>query len=83
MQTRHRKSVWAVLLALLVTATGLAVTPAPAGAIAFSDVPSDHDFWPEINAMSNRGVINGYDDGTFRPTAPVTRQAMAAFLWRV
>jgi hypothetical protein len=28
-------------------------------------------------------VARGYDDGTYRPTAPVSRGAMAAFLFRL
>ena len=28
------------------------------------------------------GVVNGYDDGTFKPDNPVTRQQFAAMLWR-
>ncbi|OWY59268.1 hypothetical protein B7486_75500, partial [cyanobacterium TDX16] len=29
------------------------------------------------------GISEGYDDGTFRPDANVSRQAMAAFLFRL
>jgi hypothetical protein len=56
----------------------------PAGAAHFSDVPDDHPFAPAINFLSHGGadVIQGYPDGTFRPGAPVTRQEMAAFLYR-
>ncbi len=52
----------------------------------FSDVPTDHPFFAEIEALSASGISTGWeeDDGTFtfRPNLPVTRQAMAAFLAR-
>jgi hypothetical protein len=48
----------------------------------FPDVSDSNPFCVEINTLATRGVIAGYPDGTFRPTAPISRQAVAAFLWR-
>ena len=48
----------------------------------FPDVPPSHPFHPEITWAAGEGIVQGYDDGTFRPSAAVTRQAMAAFLHR-
>ena len=48
----------------------------------FSDVGADHPFCDEITWMVGKGVTTGYDDGTFRPSAAVSRQAMAPFLYR-
>ena len=53
--------------------------PSPAG---FPDVTSDHPFHDEIDALAAAGISQGYDDGTFKPGATVSRQAMAAFLNR-
>jgi hypothetical protein len=53
--------------------------PAP----PFSDVPAGHPFHDEIAWMASSGVAGGYPDGTFRPTEPVSRQAMAGFLHRL
>jgi hypothetical protein len=50
---------------------------------AFSDVPSDHAFHDEIGWMADTGISEGYLDGTYRPTAPVSRQAMSAFMQRL
>ncbi len=39
----------------------------------FNDVPADNGFYDYIETAFNRGVISGYDDGTFRPDNNVTR----------
>jgi len=49
----------------------------------FTDVPLSNAFCDEITWLAGSGIAGGYDDGTFRPTAPVTRQAMSAFLYRL
>ncbi|OWY59530.1 hypothetical protein B7486_74080, partial [cyanobacterium TDX16] len=71
---------WALVLAVVVL-LGLAEAPARAGT-GFPDVPPSHPFHPEITWAAGEGIVQGYDDGTFRPSAAVTRQAMAAFLHR-
>jgi hypothetical protein len=48
----------------------------------FSDVPVDSPFCGEIAWMADTGISEGYEDGTYRPTAGLTRQAMSAFLYR-
>jgi len=55
--------------------------PAP-GTQTFSDVGPNHPFYTEIEWMAEEGLADGYDDGTFGSTRPVSRQAMAAFLYR-
>jgi hypothetical protein len=55
-----------------------AVPVPPAG--PFPDVGADHRFAEAIAWMASTGLARGYDDGTFRPTATVSRQAMASFL---
>ncbi|MCC5954079.1 MAG: S-layer homology domain-containing protein [Acidimicrobiia bacterium] len=61
----------------------LAGPPAPAcDDTLFSDIPAGHPFCDEITTAVRDGIVQGYDDGTFRPTAAVSRQAMAAFLYR-
>lgn len=49
----------------------------------FSDVPVDHPFYTEIAWLASTGVSEGYQDGTYRPTASISRQAMSAFLHRM
>ncbi|RIJ68908.1 S-layer homology domain-containing protein [Nakamurella silvestris] len=52
----------------------------------FADVPTSSTFCGEIAWMDRVGITNGYTSGqtrTFRPNESVSRQAMAAFLYRV
>lgn len=48
----------------------------------FVDVSYADVFGDEILYLFTRDVVTGWPDGTFRPTAPVSREAMAAFLYR-
>ncbi|WP_165310896.1 S-layer homology domain-containing protein [Microbacterium protaetiae] len=48
----------------------------------FSDVPTTAPFYTEVTWLAQTGVTTGYSDGTFRPHNPITREAMAAFLYR-
>lgn len=52
----------------------------PPGDRTFSDVSSTHPFFLEIEWLADAGISTGYPDGTYRPDASVTRQAMASFL---
>ncbi|MCC5954062.1 MAG: S-layer homology domain-containing protein [Acidimicrobiia bacterium] len=64
------------------TSPGTAAPPCPPGVGPFTDVPADHPFCAEITWLVDQGIASGYDDGSFRPTAAISRQAMAAFLFR-
>lgn len=47
----------------------------------FADVQPGQTFFAEIEWLKSTGITNGYPDG-FHPVEPVSRQAMAAFLFR-
>ncbi|MBR3932883.1 MAG: S-layer homology domain-containing protein [Clostridia bacterium] len=47
---------------------------------AFSDVDSTMWYAPYVAAAYNNGFVSGYDDGTFKPDNPITRQEMAKML---
>ncbi|MGK3647699.1 S-layer homology domain-containing protein [Pseudarthrobacter enclensis] len=55
----------------------------PSNAPTFSDVSPSNQFYNEIRWLASTGITTGYPDGTFRPLAPVNRDAMAAFLYRL
>lgn len=40
---------------------------------SFSDVSSSHENYEAITYLAQKGIVNGYSDGTFRPDATVTR----------
>lgn len=48
----------------------------------FTDVATDNQFYKEIAWLAETGISTGYTDGSFRPLAPVKRDAMAAFMNR-
>jgi hypothetical protein len=39
----------------------------------FSDTPADHPFYVFVETAAANNIVAGYDDGTFRPFANVTR----------
>ena len=50
-----------------------------AQAAGFADV-SDEWYATAVNWAANVGVVNGYEDNTFRPNQPITREQLAAIL---
>jgi len=57
------------------TASELRADTAP-----FKDVPVNHDFAGYIAYCAKEGIISGYGDGAFRPTAPLTGYAFMKML---
>ena len=49
---------------------------------SFIDVNGDNLFYTEISWLADRGISRGWDDRTYRPGQAITRDAMAAFLYR-
>ena len=54
-----------------------------AGTKTFSDVPSDHWAAQYISYAAERGWVEGYPDGTFRPDAYITRGQVVAVTCRL
>ena len=48
----------------------------------FKDVAKDSVASGYIASATSKGIINGYNDGTFRPNDPITRGQMALLLQR-
>jgi hypothetical protein len=48
----------------------------------FKDVPETHWAYEAIEELSEMGIINGYEDGTFKPDEAVTRAELATMLDR-
>jgi hypothetical protein len=56
--------------------------PAAAEASAFPDVAADEWYGAAVAWAAEAGVVTGYDDGTFGPDDNITREQLAAMLWR-
>lgn len=54
----------------------------PEGTSSFSDVPADEWYAPYIAAAEASGIINGTSDTTFSPDDNITREQIAAILYR-
>lgn len=67
------------LMLALALCLGLAV---PVSAAGFSDVPASHWAYEQINRAVTDGIVGGYQDGTFRPAAPVSYAAFSLMLAR-
>ncbi len=49
---------------------------------SFSDVPASAYYAGAVAWAARRNIVEGFYDGTFRPDLPVSRQQLAAILWR-
>lgn len=49
----------------------------------FKDVAETHWAAKAIDELSEKGIINGYEDGTFKPDAPITRAEVATIISRI
>jgi hypothetical protein len=48
----------------------------------FSDVPFSYWAYSQIDACYTAGIVQGYSDGTYKPTDPVTRDQMGVYISR-
>lgn len=48
--------------------------------VSFSDVNENAWYYKEVKAAVRAGYINGYEDGTFKPNQPITRQEAAKII---
>ena len=48
----------------------------------FDDVPEDNEHYENINKLAAIEVVEGFEDGTYRPRESVTRDQMASYIGR-
>lgn len=65
------------IISILVQATFVPSTFALDVNQQFSDLPRTHWAYPYINELTQRNILNGYEDGTFQPEKTVTRAEWA------
>lgn len=73
-----KKAVTLILVGVL-----LGSTAAFAASKIFSDVPSDAWYADAVNSLSEKGIVEGYPNGTFGPTKNVNRAELAVMLDRL
>lgn len=54
----------------------------PKNTASFKDIPATYSFAADIAAMKELGIINGFEDGTYRPNDSLTRTQMAVIVAR-
>lgn len=69
-----------MLSLLLVCALLFCAVPAVSAAKSFSDLPASHWASSYVAKLVSDGTINGFTDGTFRPTATVSRAEFVKML---
>ena len=56
--------------------------PAVEATASFADVAADAYYYNAVLWAQANGIVNGYDDTTFAPNDNITREQLAAILWR-
>ncbi|WP_432363787.1 S-layer homology domain-containing protein [Sporosarcina sp. UB5] len=83
---KYKKTYQKLFRATLATtvATGALVAAVPAytnaAEVSFSDVKETHHFYESVMSLTARGVINGYEDGTYRPGENISRAHAAKIM---
>jgi len=68
------------VLAALTMAAAAPLSASAASNTLFNDVPQDHWAYPAIEQLAKDGILTGYDDGSFRGDALMTRYDMAQII---
>ena len=63
------------VIAMMLTTVAFAAT--------YSDVAEDSAYYEAIETLNKLGIVTGYEDGTYKPEAGVTRAEMAALIARI
>ncbi len=50
---------------------------------SFSDVPDDHPYIKAIEYLQNNDIVQGYEDGTFRPEQTINRAEFTKVLLEI
>ncbi len=74
---KKMKTILSVLLAAFML---LSMMVPMASAAEYSDVPSTHKYYKAITDLSVYGILNGFEDGSFRPEEGVTRAQFAKII---
>src|SRR5690625_3930593 len=78
-----KNQLWRWLGGLAIVAVFLFGLQTETSAQSFTDVPADHPYQEVINEVQEKGYINGYPNGSFKPNAAISRQHVAHLLAKV
>lgn len=76
---KNKRRLLTLFLAICVVLSSVAV---PTFAATFTDIPETNSVYTAVNVLNKIGVINGYEDGSFKPENNVTRAEFTAMLLR-
>ncbi len=79
MKSRNRSIAFMMTLVFVFTSV-LSFSATLAGAASFTDVAETSAYYEAINSLVGNGVINGYEDGTFKPDNTITRAEFSKLL---
>lgn len=65
------------------TTPAVTPTPTPAASVTITDVPAGHWAREAISVLMGRGILQGFPDGSFGGTQPITRYEAATILYRL
>jgi len=69
--------------AVVIPVANVNVEAAPVTKTTFKDVTKSHWAYESIKQVAEKGLVIGYEDGTYKPSAQVTRAEFATFLSRI
>ncbi len=79
---RNKQILGAIAMALLTPAIVMPIQTEAAVNNPFKDVSPNNAYYEIIHAMRDKGIITGYQDGTFKPQETISRKQAAALLNR-
>ncbi|WP_158553405.1 S-layer homology domain-containing protein [Peribacillus saganii] len=77
---KNRKQFIAASVAVAAVSSVAGHAMAASESTSFTDVTADFNAYKEIQALTSAGIISGYQDGTFRPYAKLTRGQAATLI---
>jgi hypothetical protein len=80
---RNKHARRGILVTAIIVGITLVTTTAVFASHQYFDVPDSNPFHDDIDWATDAGIVEGFADTGYHPTAPVSRQAMAAFLHRM
>ncbi len=79
---RNSHKLWKMTTASAVVVGSIVMAVSPVGAVGeiFTDITAKSSAYKEVMSLTERGIINGFNDGTYRPSQAVTRGQAAKLL---